>query len=247
MAEYDPSAEAPRAAQPRPRLERALIWEQSERILDAASSGGRGEFWVLDTERLTLRDRQGATMRQTRLRRPDSPWPRDGCARLTFSDGEPRVFLPGAPGPSGWPIAVSFEAQPAGHNEFSGNGGKERFFTAARASPGALILAGVDGKMRWRDAGGSRELDGPWGSEVTALANPCGGGNLLLLMSSRDGQSLGMYEPSARALRSLGEGMTLPGMLSALWPAEGDESATAVVRTPAGRYAAYRIFAGCGR
>ncbi len=246
MAEYDPAAEVPRAVQPHPRLERALLWEQDERILDAAAGpGSRGEFWVLDTERLSLRDRQGEVLRQTRVRRADSPWPRDVRGKLSFADGEARALLPG--GQSGWPIAASFEAQPAGPNEFSSNGGKDRFFTAARVSANALVLAGADGKMRWSEAGAVRELEGPWGSEVTALANPCGSGLPLVLMSGRDGQSIGMFEPAARALRALGEGMILPGTLSALWPSEGDESATAVVRTPAGRYAAYRIFAGCGR
>ena len=246
MAEYDPTAETPRAAQPQARLERAVLWEQDDWILDAVvAPGGRGEFWVLDTERLSLRDRQGEVLRQARVRRADSVWPRDVRGRIALADGEARALLPGGPG--GWPIAGAFEAQPAGPNEFSANGVKDRFFTAARVSANALILAGADGKMRWSEAGAVRELEGPWASEVTALANPCGGGAALVLMSGRDGLSIGMFEPAGRTLRALGEGMTLPGTLSALWPSEGDESATAVVRTPAGRYAAYRIFAGCGR
>jgi hypothetical protein len=246
MAEYETSDAASRPMRARPVLERTLLWEQDERILDAAVVPGQGDFWVLDTGGLTLRNRQGEAIRETRLRRNGDPWPRDVRGRLQMvAGGEPRAWLPGS-GAGAWPVASGFEAMPSGENEFSAGGGG-RFFTAARISGSAVVLAGVDGRMRWSEAGAAaREIDGLWGTEVAALANPCGGG-AVVIASSRDGQSLGVYEPAPRALRAAGEVMTLPGTLSALWPAEGDTSATAVVRTAAGRYAAYRVSAGCNR
>jgi hypothetical protein len=237
MADYD--AVESRPVRARPLLERTLLWEQDERILDAAASPETGEFWVLDAEYLTLRNRQGEVQRQSRVRR-EQPWPRDVRGRVA---GNGRMWLPGD-GSGPWPVAEGLDAAPAGENEFSL--GTARFFTAARISPAVVLLSGVDGRLRWSEGGPARELEGVWGSDVTALANPCGGGTAVVIVSSRDGQSLNLFEPAARTLRPMGEGMTLPGMLSALWPAEGD-AATAVVRTPAGRYAAYRIFAGCSR
>ena len=246
MAEYDAPDAAPRPVRARPLLERTLLWEQDERILDAAVTPENGEFWVLDTERLTLRDRLGETRRQIRVRRDDVAWPRDVRGRIALGGGgEARAMLPG-PGSTPWPLAPDFDAVPTGENEFSTAGVRDRFFTAARVSPSAVLLAGVDGKLRWSEAGVAREVEGLWGSEIAAVDNPCGAGGLVIA-SSRDGQSLGVFEAAARALRPAGEGMTLPGILSALWPAEGVASATAVVRTAAGRYAAYRVFAGCSR
>ena len=244
LAEYDTSDMVARPVRARPLLERALLWEQDDRILDVASGDGGG-FWVLDTERMTQRDRSGEVRRQVGVRRADVAWPRDVRGRVTVSSGEPHAWMPGS---NAWPLAPGLDASPAGENEFSTAGAKDRFFTAARVAPAAFVLAGVDGRMRWSEGGTQRELDGQWGSEVVALADPCrAGGGTIVVTSHRDGQSLGVFEPVARALRPAGDGMTLPGTLSALWPAEGDASATAVVRTPAGRYAAYRVFANCSR
>ena len=234
MTEYEPGDAAARPVRARPMLERAMLWEQDERILDAAAGAENGEFWVLDTDGAVLRNRQGEVMRDLRVRRNGEPWPRDVRGRLVVAGAEPRVWLPGKPA-GAWPVARGFEALPSGENEFAA--GTARFFTAARVSESALVLAGVDGRLRWSEGGSAREFEGQWGSEVAALANPCGdGAGAVLLVSSRDGLSLGVYEP--RTMRPAGEGMTLPGTLSALWPAEGETSAMAVVRTPAGRYAA---------
>lgn len=261
MADYEAPAAVRHPALARAVLERSLMWEQDEQILDAAAARPEvGELVVLDTERLTWRDRSGQVTRQLRVRR-DGPaaWPRDVRGRLSISSEGVRVWLPGwecragndgddghcATGATAWPLALQFQAAPAGSNEFS-SGGKDRFFGAARVTAGAVVLAGVDGRLRWSEAGAVRELDAAVGSEVVSLTNPCDG-SMVVVASSKDGQSLGVFDASPRGLRIAGEGMALPGTLTALWPADGEGAATAVVRTAAGRYAAYRVLASCSR
>ena len=261
MAEYEAPVATRRPALARAVLERSLMWEQDEQILDATMARPEaGELLVLDTERLTWRDRSGQVTRQLRVRR-DGPaaWPRDLRGRLSVSGEGVRVWLPGwecragnnnvdghcAAGATAWPLAPQFQAALAGSNEFS-SGGKDRFFGAARVTASAVVLAGVDGRLRWSEAGAVRELDASVGSEVVSLTNPCDGSSVLVA-SSKDGQALGVFDVSTRGVRAAGEGMALPGTLSALWPADGEGAATAVVRTAAGRYAAYRLLASCSR
>ena len=263
MADYEPPTAIGRPAKSHAVLERSLMWEQDAQILDAAMAGPElAELLVLDAEHLTWRDRAGQSTRTLRVRRDGSgAWPRDLRGRVMVSNEGVRVWLPGwecragnrggddgrcGPGSSPWPVASQFEAAPASSNDFTG-AGKDRFFTAARVTPTALLLAGVDGKLRWSEAGAPIEIDATVGSEVVSLTNPCDG-RTVVAASGKDGQSLGVFEASPRGLRPAGEGMVLPGTLTALWPAAGGEgAATAVVRTAAGRYAAYRVLAGCSR
>lgn len=253
MADYDTPA-MKRLPMARPLLEKSLLWEQDDQILDVAAAGGDGGFWVLDSERLALHDRQGQTIRQVNVRREGIAWPRDVRGRLEAGADGVKAWLPGqecrelrcAAGAGAWPVAPGLEAPLTGANEFSSAAGG-RFFSAARVNGAALVLAGVDGKLRWNEAGAMHDLEAASGSDLAGLANPCGAGSIVVA-SSKDGRSLMVLEPVQRALRPAGEGMMLPGTLSALWPAgEDSAAATAVVRTAAGRYAAYRIFANCGR
>ena len=262
MAEYEPPTAIGRPASTHAVLERSLMWEQDAQILDATMTGPElGELLILDAEHLTWRDRSGQSTRALRVRRDGTAgWPRDLRGRVMVSSEGVRVWLPGwecragnhggddgrcGPGSSPWPVASQFQATPASSNDFT-SGGKERFFTAARLTPAAVLLAGVDGRLRWSEAGSLVELDAPVGSEIVSLTNPCDG-KTVVVASGKDGQSLGVFEASSRGLRPAGEGMVLPGTVTALWPAGGEGAATAVVRTAAGRYAAYRVLAGCSR
>jgi hypothetical protein len=77
------------------RLERRLLWEQREPILDLTST--ENELWVLDSAALSYYNRQGSQWTlQRRLVIPHArPWPRD-LRGMLHADGELlQAYLPG--------------------------------------------------------------------------------------------------------------------------------------------------------
>ncbi|MBV9505367.1 MAG: hypothetical protein JO323_10235 [Acidobacteriia bacterium] len=76
-----------------PMLEKKLVWEQDEPILDAAVLGN--EMLVLAPSRLSLYQSEGAQWRllqQTML--PANAWPRDTRGRLRMTGNRFQIFLP---------------------------------------------------------------------------------------------------------------------------------------------------------
>jgi hypothetical protein len=149
-------------------LERRLLWEQPEPILDAVLSGDT--LLVLSPQKLTLYTRHESTYSArdfaplTLVR----PWPRDPRARLTLNGTSVRAFLPGTvctgttepalvldchPGDDPWPAGAGSPPLLAtfatGRNFFDGRvampGGARKalapFYTAA--------AAGERGKSYW--------------------------------------------------------------------------------------------------
>jgi hypothetical protein len=76
-------------------MERKLVWEQEEPILDLALS--ENSMLVLSPTRLTLYERQGDgwQARQSVPLAPAKPWPRDLHGRLRVTGDRVQVFLPG--------------------------------------------------------------------------------------------------------------------------------------------------------
>ena len=86
-----PSAAAPQDKPARVTLEKKLVWEQDQPILDVAQSGDA--MLVLDATRVLLvrgAERQSAPIPATH------PWPRDIRGRLSVSDSAFTAYLPGA-------------------------------------------------------------------------------------------------------------------------------------------------------
>jgi len=76
-------------------LEKKLVWEQEEQILDVAISGDA--MLVLAPSRITLLARREDRweQRQTVRLTPPAPWPRDLRGRLRLSESRFQAFLPG--------------------------------------------------------------------------------------------------------------------------------------------------------
>src|SRR6516165_1246958 len=76
-------------------MEKRLVWEQEEPIVDLALS--ENSMLVLSPSRLTLYERQGNRWqeKQNVPLAPANPWPRDLRGRLRVTGDRVQVFLPG--------------------------------------------------------------------------------------------------------------------------------------------------------
>ncbi len=246
-------------------LEKRLLWEQDQPILDAVQASD--VTLVLDAARVLLI--QGSEQQSVPIS-VRHPWPRDLRGRLSFSGAAFTAWLPatecrGALQPKldlacrdsqdPWllgPGALAAYA-PAG-NFFSGHidvepGGIHElppFYSAAPAADG-WMFAGVDGRARiythtWELAGNS----GEWGSDLAAVQTPCGDRLLATRPAGlNSADAVQPYELSGGTAQPAGGALEFPGPIVALWSA--GSSATAVSRDlQTGRYAAVSLVPTCG-
>ena len=257
-------------------LDKKLVWEQEEQILDAvAVSDG---VLVLSPSKITLRARGTTQSQPVAMSRP---WPRDMRGRLRVSGGGFKSALPGVSCSGSIEPALTVECRPsdepwtldagargvmlanfaAGRNYFDGrivppSGGRKTL-------PAFFSAAPIDesGKQYWLFAlpgGRVQIMDGTfdptgtvagWGSDLAGTEAHCGGGSQVLATRPGDAHepdTLRAFTLSNRTPLPLTPPLDLPGPVTALWSAGGN-AATAVVRDLAtGRYAAYTITVNCG-
>lgn len=249
-------------------LDRKLVWEQDEPILDVAFPANGGVL-VLTPGRVIL---NGAS-------RPlGKTLARDARGRLRLSGSGFEVFLPetkctGTTEPFAMSCQTSDEPWvlesgsralllanfAAGRNFFDGRvvmqtGTRKTvapFYSAAAAEEQGRPLwlaAMVDGRVQMFSGG----LDPVtsftgWGSDVAGTSARCGGGTQIV--ATRPGydadavQAFGVVE---RAPLPLTAALAMNGPVTALWPS-GSEAVVAVVHDAAsGKYAAYLITVVCG-
>jgi hypothetical protein len=265
-----PSAAAPQDKPARVTLEKKLVWEQDQPILDVAQSGDA--MLVLDATRVLLvrgAERQSAPIPATH------PWPRDIRGRLSVSDSAFTAYLPGAicrgtaqpqlslvcrDSPDPWllaPGAIALFAPDRnlfpGHIDVEPGGARDLppFYSAAPAGD-AWIFAAADGRAHvythsWESAGAIDQ----WGSDIAAIQTPCGA---RILATRPTGHTepdairtydLGVPEGNGGAPRPAGPAIEFSGPITALWSAVN--SATAVSRDlQTGRYAAFILAPTCG-
>ena len=100
-------------------------------------------------------------------------------------------------------------------------------------SPTGELLAGSDG----------------WGSEISSVENPCGSGWMLLVSAAGDAQDhdqIQAYEVVDRQVAAASDAISLPGPVTALWPAETPGRSTLVIRnSKTGNYEASRLGVAC--
>ena len=98
-------------------------------------------------------------------------------------------------------------------------------------------------------AGNSLVVPEPWGSDFASIENSCGPTPAVL--ASGSGENPGRdqaqaFEIAANRAAAAGEPLTLPGPVTALWPAETSGQATLVVRnSKTGNYEASRLGLAC--
>ncbi len=250
---------------PRVTLEKKLLWEQDQPILDAAQTGDA--TLVLEATRVLIvrgADHQSAPIPATHA------WPRDIRGRLLVSDTTFTAYLPGticrgstAPqlslvcqdsqGP--WllaPGAIALFAPDRnlfqGHIDVEPGGAHDLppFYSAAPAG-GAWIFAAADGRAHvytssWESAG----VIDQWGSDIAAIQTPCGARILATRPTTlTEPDAIQTYDLAAAAPDPAGPPLEFPGPITALWSA--GISATAVSHDlQTGRYAAFSLAPTCG-
>ena len=189
-------------------LERKLLWEQSEPILDAALTPTG--MLVLSPTKLTLYARRDSAFEE-RSSVPIAiakPWPRDPRARLSISGTAVRAFLPGTLCAGAMEPALTLDCRPSeemwtleaggrsvllaafapGRNYFDGRvvtqtGVRKTmapFYTAAAVDTYWLVSL-LDGRTQILDA--SFEPAGAisgWGSDLASANARCGTGSQIL-------------------------------------------------------------------
>jgi len=209
-----PGAEASPTSTAAVTLDRKLLWEQTDPILDVAISPGA--MLVLSPARLTLYARRdsGFEERQSVPIVPPRPWPRDPRAHLRLTGTAFRAFLPGALCTGAIDPALTLECRPSdelwtldsgsrtvllaafapGRNHFDGHivtqtGARKTvppFYTAGAVEP-FWIFTLVDGRTQIVDANlDPAGLIAGWGSDLAATDARCGAGTQILATKPGD-------------------------------------------------------------
>ena len=252
-------------------LDKRLIWEQDDPILDAAQAAGK--IVVLSPSRITV---GGQSVAITAAK----PWPRDLRGHLRLNGDRIQVFLPGVQCSGSLQPSLSLECRPsdepwvvesgsraillanfaAERNYFDGrivtqNGLRKSlapFYSAAAVEePGgtAWLLAELDGRTEILD----RALEPvgtipSWGSDVAGTSARCGGGSQVLATRPGDASEADAIQAFAlvnRTASPLTPPVLFAGPVTTLWTSS-PTSVLAVSRDAStGKYAAYEITVVC--
>ncbi len=244
-------------------VDKKLLWEQDDPILDAAVAG---DSVIVLTPAALIRTAplQSAPLPATKA------GPRDPRGRLRVLGAAIHANLPGVtcsgtveplsvsckPGDEPWTVdsagrALLLANFAAGRNYFDGRvvsqaGARKTIppFYSAAAADGIWIVAAVDGRAVLFDS--AMEPAGnagvAWGSDVAGSDTLCGGAPVVLASRAGDGaDAIQAFAVVNRTPVALGQAVEMPGRVTALW-APG----IAVVRNGA-KYQAYSITVGCAQ
>ena len=241
-------------------LERELLWEQEEPILDAAVLGPRRLLVLSPTRVAVIQDTDRSFWMLPALAQP-----RDPRGRLALEGDRYRAYLPGAVCTSTWRPALTGECLPstepwpirtvngtplqasfmASRNYFDGrvalsaSGVKTLppFYSAAVVPEGAAalwIFASLDGRAQLYDASlEAAGLFGTAGSDLASVESACGArAQVLVTKRSNETESdaVQAYEVAGRAAVAVSEPLEFPGPVTALWTAPDGRTAVAVSR-----------------
>jgi hypothetical protein len=255
----------PRAeAKPRLRISRKPVWEQPDPVLDVLLLNSDSELLVLGSTTVASFRLDNGKWTQTGLATLSLARPpvRDPRGRIEIASGGFRVYLPGTtcsgtlqpmvtvactPGNEAWPVnprETSFVA---------------RWVTDRNVleSPSfqTAFYAGADGWFSTAEhriidrAGNSLSVPEAWGSDFASIESSCGTNPTVLASGSGDSldrDQAQAYEIAGGRAASASEPMTVPGAITALWPAESAGQATLVVRnSKTGNYEASRLGVAC--
>jgi hypothetical protein len=262
------------AAAPAAALEKRLVWEQDEQILDVALAGDL--IWVLSPARLAA-FRAGTQAYAARIT-PSKPWPRDLRGRLRVSGSNVQASLPGMQcsgtvntvltlecrqGDELWTLesgarALLLAAFASGRNYFDGRVVTQTglrksvapFFSAAEVDDSGRqlwLLAMVDGRTVIHDA--SLDPVGAipgWGSDIAGSDARCGGRAAVFATRPGDGREGDAVEAFAIVNRAA---VHIGAVVEVPGPVTALWSGTAIVavvrNTGTGKYQAYVLTLGC--
>jgi hypothetical protein len=110
------------------------------------------------------------------------------------------------------------------------------------------LFASANGRIQDRAGEPAPGAEG-WGGDLAGIANSCGVNSLVLATRAGDGaegDQIQAYEIANGQGRAARETMTLPGPVTALWPAETTGQVTLVIRnSKTGNYEASRLGVAC--
>ena len=257
-------------------LEKKLVWEQEEQILDVVTLGSG--FLVLSPSSVSLR---GETPTQSVPLTPPRFWPRDLRGHLRVNGGGFKAYLPGVACSGAADPSLTLECHPSdepwtldagshgvllanftpARNYFDGrlsaaNGIRKTlapFFPAASAEENARqywLLAMLDGSTQVLDAA----LDpvgsvASWGSDLAGTEAHCGGGSQILATKAseaREPDEVRAFGLVNRTPVPLSAPLGLAGPVTALWSLGGNAALAVVSDLATGRYQAYVITVNCG-
>ncbi|HLK47510.1 MAG TPA: hypothetical protein VKT49_05210 [Bryobacteraceae bacterium] len=257
-------------------LERRLIWEQDEPILDVAQAADK--LVILTPSRITS---QGNGAQDSVPLMPPKPWPRDVRGRLRISGGRLAAYLPGMQCSGSIEPALSVQCKAsdepwvlesgsrgillgyfaADRNYFDGRVVGQNGLPKSAAPFYAAAAAEEQGNLWWLLTlvdGRTQVLDGNmdpvasfsgWGSDAVGISARCSGGSQVLATRPGDGNepdAVQAFGLSNHMPIALAPAVTFGGPVTALWPS-GTSSALAVARDAGtGKYAAYVLTMVCG-
>lgn len=254
----------PTERKPRVRISMQPTLEQPEAILDMLLVDSGSELLVLNSSKVSSYKLTAGKWTPAGIAGVSwtRPLPRDQRGRLENGPTGFRVLVPGtscngtlepefkitcAPGNDTWPLnprdpslAVRWVTD---RNLLESDNARGTFYAAAAGwfatsedhilSPTGELLAGSDG----------------WGSELSSVENPCGSGWMLLVSAADDAQDrdqIQAYEVVDGQVVAASEPISLPGPVTALWPAETPGQTTLVIRnSKTGNYEASRLGVAC--
>jgi hypothetical protein len=245
-------------------LDRRLLWEQENPILDAAVIDDR--LLILEPASLNLYARHGSGWEPLDSR-PLNPAiaVRDPRGRLQIAEAAVTIELPGVACRGTWTPALDVHCE-QGDEDFTLSGepvkltagrntlasaGWPLFFSYGRIAEQPrpiFLLAEMDGRTHLYDAERrpAGVFDG-WGSDFTAAESGCGAARDILVASSADrdaNDSIAAFEIADRKPVQTSDPIEFAGPITALWPAP--DGALAVAHNlNSGRYAAYSIQITC--
>jgi hypothetical protein len=257
-------------------LEKKLVWEQEEQILDAVMLGPG--MLVLSPSRVSLHI---DTATQSVPLTPPRAWPRDLRGHLRVNGGDFKAYLPGVVCSGATEPALSMECRPsdeawpldagsrgvllanfaAGRNHFDGrvstaNGVRKTvapFFSAVSTEENGRqywLLAMLDGRTQVYDVAFNPVGSvAPWGSDLAATETHCGGGWQTLVTKAGEGRepdAVRAYGLVNRAPVPLSAPLDVPGPVTALWSLGGNRALAVVADLASGRYEAYVVTVNCG-
>jgi hypothetical protein len=257
-------------------LEKKLVWEQEEQILDVVMSGSG--MLVLSPSRVGLRTE---TATQSLPVTPLRPWPRDLRGHLRVNGGGFKAYLPGMACSGALEPSLTMECHPSdelwtvdagargvllagfspGRNYFDGrvstaNGVRKTlapFFSVASAEEGGRpywLMAMLDGRTQLLD--GALDPVGTvasWGSDLAGTEARCGGGSQILATKAgeaREPDGIRAFGLVSRTPVALSAPLDLPGPVTALWSVGGNGVVAVVRDLGSGRFQAYVITVNCG-